>query len=175
MKILVAYESKYGATEGIAARIGDVLKERGLSVDVLRARDVRAVDGYDGFVVGSAAYFGAWMGEAATFAKRHAAVLRTRPLWLFSSGPVGAETVDAKGNDIRAGAITKTIAELSPLLAPREHHVFWGALDRKKLGFMGHFIPAVAGVDGDFRDWEEIRGWAEGIAQALVREPVAAS
>ncbi len=172
MKVLVAYESKYGATEGIARRIGEVLTRRGLIADVARTRDVHDVTGYDAFVIGSAAYFGAWMGEAVAFAKHHADVLKTRPVWLFSSGPIGAATTDAKGRDVREQSIPKTIGELAPLLSPREHHVFWGALDRKRLGFMGRFLPAIAGVDGDFRDWGEIESWAEAIAHALAAQAV---
>ena len=38
MRVLVAYGSKRGGTEGIARRIGDTLVERGLDADVARSR-----------------------------------------------------------------------------------------------------------------------------------------
>ena len=40
MKVLVAYASKYGATEGVAERIGQVLRGRDLEVDVVNCRDL---------------------------------------------------------------------------------------------------------------------------------------
>jgi menaquinone-dependent protoporphyrinogen oxidase len=51
--------------------------------------------------------------------------------------------------------------------------VFWGAFDHTKLNFthrMVYAMPAVKNVliDGDFRNWDEIDGWAKGIAASLV-------
>ncbi len=176
MRILVAYESRYGATEGIARRIGEVLIQQGLSADVVRARDARSVEGYDAFVIGSAVFIGSWMREAVDFVKRNAPALAARPAWLFSSGPIGDEKVDPRGRDVKESAVPKTIAELQKLLAPRGHAVFFGALDRKKLRLPDSLImgmPAFAKYDGDFRDWDDITGWAEMVAGELA--PVAAA
>ena len=60
MKVLVAFASKYGATEGIAERIGDVLRRRDLEVDVRRCKDLDDATGYDAYVIGSAAYMFRW-------------------------------------------------------------------------------------------------------------------
>ena len=46
--------------------------------------------------------------------------------------------------------------------------VFAGKLDKDVLGFAEKaIVAAFKAPDGDFRDWEEIRGWASGIAQEL--------
>ena len=51
---------------------------------------------------------------------------------------------------------------------PREHRVFFGALDREKLSFSERMIvKAVKAPDGDFRDWDAINGWADEIADEL--------
>ena len=55
---------------------------------------------YDGFIIGSAAYQGRWLSEATRLVRQHREVLASRPVWLFSSGPVGTELVDAKGRDV---------------------------------------------------------------------------
>lgn len=170
MRVLVAYESKYGATQGIADRIGETLRAHGLDVDVVRAREVRTLDGYDAFVVGSAAYYGSWINEATQLVLRQRVAIGTRPLWLFSSGPVSSSAVDAKGNDVRAAAEPKTIADLRRAVTPRGHRVFFGALDPTKMGMAERIIaslPAFPGERGDFRDWKDIEAWAEQIAREL--------
>jgi menaquinone-dependent protoporphyrinogen oxidase len=80
---------------------------------------------------------------------------------VFSSGPVGdpprpgeSEAVDVKEIVVAAGA--------------REHRLFAGKLDKSKLSFRERAVMrAVGGHDGDYRDWDEIRGWAEAIATSL--------
>jgi menaquinone-dependent protoporphyrinogen oxidase len=44
---------------------------------------------YQAYVIGSAIYAGRWRPEARDLVEQHAELLRTRPVWLFSSGPVG--------------------------------------------------------------------------------------
>lgn len=63
-------------------------------------------------MIGSAAYIGHWLKEAAGFVRGNRAVLGSRPLWLFSSGPLGTEATDAQGRDVRAAAEPSEIAEL---------------------------------------------------------------
>jgi len=89
MKVLVRAASKHGATEEIAQTIGDALTARGIEVAVTPVDDVASVEDYDAFVAGSAVYAGSWMKSAKEFVERNAEGLRARPVWLFSSGPVG--------------------------------------------------------------------------------------
>jgi len=52
--------------------------------------------------------------------------------------------------------------------APRDHRIFAGRTDRSQLGFAERAIMlAVRAPEGDFRDWEAIERWADGIADAL--------
>lgn len=177
MKILVAYASKHGATQGIAERIAATLRAAGRAAEARPVGSVGDPAGYDAIVLGSAAYLGAWLPEATAFARRHQAILADRPVWLFSSGPLGTATTDAQGRDLRVAAEPNEIAELRASLQPRDHRVFFGALDRRALGFTGRLLrllPAGRALlpEGDFRDWSEIEAWAGQIAADLARQPL---
>lgn len=178
MKILVAYASKHGATKGIAERIAQTLERAGLEVAFKPAADGGPIADYDAFVIGSGAYMGGWMGEATTFVRRHRDVLAHCPVWLFSSGPVGTELVDAKGRDQLVASRPREFEEFARSIQPRGMQVFFGAYDPDAEavglaeGLMARFVrvmPAVRNVlpSGDFRDWPAIDAWAEGIARDL--------
>lgn len=99
MHVLIAYASRHGSTAGIAERIAVRLTEAGTTADLRPVSEVEDLDAYDAFVIGSAAYMLHWLKDATTFVKRHRDVLAARPLWLFSSGPLGPEALDANGED----------------------------------------------------------------------------
>jgi len=183
MKVLVAYATRHGATRGIAQRIGQRLESHGLVVEVRPVREVRgmAVADCDAFVIGAAAYFFHWMDETTTFVRRHAPLLASRPVWLFSSGPLGTDATDPQGRDQRETAEPKEFADLAALIHPRGRSIFFGAYDpaQPPVGFMERLtrmLPAARdGLPaGDFRDWAEIDAWADGIATELL-EPAARS
>lgn len=179
MKILVAYASKYGSTKAIAERIAGKIRESGLAVDAMPVKAVNDVSGYDAFVVGSALYILDWMKDAKTFVDRNREILATRPLWLFSSGPISPGTTDMQGRDARTTCAKKEVLALKDELNARDHHIFWGALDKKKLSIPERLIasvPAFPGTEGDFRDWNEIDQWAATLADdiAAIRHEEAA-
>lgn len=170
MKVLVAYASKYGSTKAIAERIAGKIREGGITVDAIPAKTVDDVGGYDAFVLGSALYILDWMKDAKTFVERHRDILATRPLWLFSSGPISPGTTDMQGRDARTTCAKKEVMALKDELRARDHHIFWGALDKKKLSIPERLIasvPAFPGTEGDFRDWNEIDQWAMTVAQEI--------
>lgn len=161
MMVLVAYASKHGSTEGIAQAIADRLSEVGVSAEARSVDEVGELGDRHAVVLGSAVYAGSWMKDAVEFAHRHAEPLAERPVWLFSSGPLGEEVEDEEEQP-------RQLSELRGLLGPIDHKVFFGALDRSKLGFGERMlVKAVKAPDGDFRDWEAIRSWADGIAAEL--------
>lgn len=178
MKALVAYATRHGATTGIAERIARTLNEKGIPAEALAVDDVRDVTAYDAVVLGSATYVSHWLKDATRFAHRHREELGTRPVWLFSSGPLGTDLVDDQGRDARETARPKEFDELTELLGVRGERVFFGAYDAEAapIGMMERTVrhlPASKGMlaSGDFRDWETIESWAGEIAAELSSTP----
>ena len=179
MHVLVAYASRHGATQGIAERIAATLTQHGLDAVVRPAGSAEGLEQYDAYVIGSAAYMFHWMKDATDLVRRNRAVLAGKPVWLFSSGPLGTEPTDAKGRDQKVAAIPKEIAELTEQVNARGHRVFFGAYDheREPVGFAERFMSLMPAAkealpEGDFRDWPEIEAWATEIAGEL--QPVLA-
>jgi menaquinone-dependent protoporphyrinogen oxidase len=173
MKVLVAYTSRYGATQGIAERIGATLRREGLEATVKPAAQAGDPAEYDSAVIGSAAYYLHWMKPSTDFVRRNLKALSQRPVWLFSSGPLGAASSDEEKKK-RQVPDPREVEEFRETIHPRGHHVFFGAMDPGKLGFFHRLLsklPVNRGDAifplGDFRDWNEIDAWALGIAQAL--------
>ena len=165
MNVLVAYGSKHGATKGIAERIAEQLRAVGQQAAAQPVEAVGDLGGYDAFVIGSAVYADRWTQEATEFVQRHRAMLASRPVWLFSSGPIG--TMATKHEP----AAPKGVTAIRRALSPQDHRVFFGAWDRSKLdpaklGFAERIV-AKRLPQGDFRDWAAIEAWADGIAREL--------
>jgi len=169
MRVLISVASRHGSTAEIADRIGEVLKAGGVDADVRPPDQVASVAHYDGIILGSGVYAGRWLAPAKQLAERESEALRSRPVWLFSSGPVGDPAKPA-ADPVDVDLVRKWTDAV-------EHRVFPGKLDRQELGFGERAIVlAVHAAEGDFRPWEEVTSWAEGIARTLqasrVEEPV---
>jgi menaquinone-dependent protoporphyrinogen oxidase len=159
-RVLVAYGSKHGATAGIAAQIGQSLREDGLDAVVVPADDVDDVRGYDGVVLGGALYAGHWSGKAKRCAERNAEYLKHRPVWLFSSGPVDSSAEEHEIPPVAA------VSRQMELLGAREHRTFGGRVTSGTPGIMAR-VMVRAGKGGDFRNPERIQDWAHHISADL--------
>jgi menaquinone-dependent protoporphyrinogen oxidase len=95
MSTLITYATKYGATRGIAERIAQRLTAAGLHAEARPVTEVGDPGGYDAYVIGGAAYMGSWLKEASEFVRHNQALLVTKPVWLFSCGPLGTEKKNA--------------------------------------------------------------------------------
>jgi len=161
MTVLVAYASKHGSTQGIAERIAEKLRQLGKEAEVRPVDAVEDPGSYEAFVIGSAVYYGSWLKEATEWVHRNQAILAQRPVWLFSSGPLGTEVKDAEQQP-------KEMAEFQQAIRPRDERIFFGALDHNRLSFAERMVlKAVRAPEGDFRDWQAIDAWAESIARDL--------
>lgn len=169
MNVLVTAATKNGATGEIAQAMADTLEERAINATVVAPELVDGLDDYDAVVLGSAVYTGHWLEPAKSLARRHSGELRRRPVWLFSSGPVG----DSSRRLVqKMGADPVDLPEMLELTHARGHQVFAGRLEPQHVNLAQRFALAAFKVNGDFRDWTQIRGWASQIAEELQDSPV---
>jgi menaquinone-dependent protoporphyrinogen oxidase len=183
-RVQVIYASRHGGTAGIAERIGEVLRNEGNDVVVADAADRPDTTGFDAYVVGAGVQIGSWHKEGTEFLERNQARLATKPVWLFSSGPLPGSSMTKETQDRLELALgpqegpgsggRKKIDDLSAAIHPRQHRVFDGAYDPKDppksmQERLVRMMPAAKSVlpAGDFREWDAIEAWAREIAAQL--------
>jgi menaquinone-dependent protoporphyrinogen oxidase len=152
MRVLVAYGSKMGGTKGLAEMLGGELSDLGHDVEVQSGNDVSSVSEFDAVIVGGALYyFISWHKDAKTLVKRHMKELRTKPVWVFSSGPLDDSALDKVIPPI------KSVKKLIDRVGARGHVTLGGRLENEQGG-----LPV-----GDWRNAEHVRRWAEEIDREL--------
>jgi menaquinone-dependent protoporphyrinogen oxidase len=185
MRVQIVYASRHGGTAGIAERIAGILRSEGADVVVADAADRPDPSGFDASVIGSGVQIGSWHKEGTEFLERNQATLATRPVWLFSSGPLPGSSKMTEATDGLTLALgpeegpgsggRKKIAALSAAIHPRDHRVFNGAFNPKDppksmQERMVRLMPVSKDIlpAGDFRDWDAVDAWAGEIAAELL-------
>jgi menaquinone-dependent protoporphyrinogen oxidase len=163
MRVLVAYGSKRGGTAGLAAMIGDALRESGCEAIVSPANDVHIAH-FDAVIVAGALYAGRWHRDARRFVKRNTMLLRKLPVWLVSSGPLddSAEKHETPP--------TRQVRKLATRIGARGHATFGGRLAPDAKGF-----PATAMAKnnaGDWRNEAHVRRWVDTVVHQLHKSKI---
>jgi menaquinone-dependent protoporphyrinogen oxidase len=164
MRVLVAVASRHGSTLELAQAMGQALRSHGVTAEIHQVDEVPeagsgAVEDYDGVLLGSALYSQRWLEQASRFADQRSGALRTRPVWLFSSGAVG-------NPEMHLGPVE--LDRLQELTGAREHRVFPGRLDENDLDAQERqVVDELGAAGGDYRDWAAVRGWAAHVADVL--------
>jgi menaquinone-dependent protoporphyrinogen oxidase len=169
-KILVTYASRTGSTTGVAEVIGQTLADSGAEVEVRPMKEVTDLTPYRAVVAGSAIQDKQWLPEAMQFLQTHQASLTRKPLAVFLVCMTLA---------ISNGKYRKHVADfMQPvrvLVKPVSEGLFAGVLDISKMpSFRDRLmfrLSVIFGVwsEGDHRDWDAIRAWAESIRPLLLQ------
>jgi menaquinone-dependent protoporphyrinogen oxidase len=171
-KILVAYASRAGSTAGVAEAIGQTLAESGAQVEVRPMKDVKDLGPYRAVVAGSAIHGGKWLPEAMQFMQTHQAALAQKPFAAF----LVCMTLAMPGADKYREHVAGFLQPVRALVRPVSEGLFAGALDISKIPSFGDRLKfrlsVVFGVwsEGDHRDWDAIRAWAESIRPLLLQQ-----
>lgn len=176
--VLIAYASMSGSTGGVAEAIGRTLCDSGAMVDVRQIGNVRELGSYDAVVVGSAIRSDKWLSEAKKFVETNRHVLAGKPVAYFLTCLTLVNPAQ--------GAHRQTLAFLDPVVndvpevQPVDIGLFAGKLDYSKLSWMVSLVMKQKMRDkgiseGDYRNWDAIRSWAEGLRSPLLRAEAKAS
>lgn len=162
MRVVIAVASRHGATRELAQWIAKSLLDTfarsgtNATVDVRNAEDVDSIAEYDAAIIGSGVYMGRWLRDARELVAREQEALESRPVWLFSSGPIGASGSSA----------TKSSLDTVPWAV--EHHTFGGKLDRSTLSTRERLVVRlIRAHDGDDRSHADVETWARAIGTHL--------
>jgi menaquinone-dependent protoporphyrinogen oxidase len=184
-RALIVHASRHGASAGIAERIGEVLRSAEMEVVVAPAAKQPDPTGFDAYVVGSGVYMGSWLKEGIEYLERNVETLRTRPTWLFSSGPIPSSSKERPVDEDRYGGALgpaegpgsggrRKIEGLAEMIGVRDHRILQGAYDpndppKAMSERLARMMPAVKNIlpEGDFREWDVIDAWAKEIAEEI--------
>lgn len=157
MRILVVWASRHGATKEVAETVAEELRDAGIDVTLKEASKVDSIDEYGGLVLGSAVYMTQWEASMRRLLSKFKKQMLTKELWAFSVGLSGVQTGVPK-DPVRVGPVLLRIQ-------PRSYKTFAGRLQPRELSLRERSIARLGGaVEGDFRNWDEIRGWAKEVA-----------
>lgn len=171
-KILVTYASRTGWTVGVADAIGKTLAENGMDADVLPMRDVKDLSVYHAVVAGSGVNDRAWLPEAMQFVRAHQKELKRKP---FAAFLVCMTLVMRNGEQYRSN-ISEWLNPVRALVHPVSEGLFAGGLDISRIPSFSDKLKfrmsVMFGVwkEGDHRDWNAIRAWAESLPSLLIQK-----
>jgi menaquinone-dependent protoporphyrinogen oxidase len=165
-KILLAYASTHGSTQQVAETVAATLRERGLTVDLQLARNVRKLEAYRAVVLGAPLYMFHLHKDALRFLSRHQHALTSGlPIAIFTGGPIEAD--NGKEWQETREQLDRELAKF-PWLEPMVIELIGGRFDPTGLRFPWNLIPALKHrPPSDLRDWEAIRRWAISLAAQL--------
>lgn len=167
-RILVTYASRNGSTAGVAEAIGKTLTECGEEVDVLPMQEVADLTPYRAVVAGSAIQAQRWLPEAVQFVQAHQPELRRKPFAAF----LVCMTLSIQ-NGIYREQVAAWLDPVRALARPVSEGLFAGVLDIDKMPAFGDRLKFRLSVrmgfwsEGDHRDWDAIRAWAESLRSLL--------
>lgn len=161
-RVLIAYASKAGSTAEVADRMGKILSDHGLTVDVKPISSVRDLNAYQAVILGSAIRVGSVLPEAMKFIQDNQTTLAEVPFSLF----IVCMTLE-KDTEENRKTVSDYLNPVREVIRPDNEGLFAGVMDLKKLPLIERLmIKAMKAPLGDFRRWDEIDTWTEKLALA---------
>lgn len=167
-RTLVAYDSQYGSTGGVADAIGQRLG-RTRQVEVRKLTEVTDISAYEAMVFGSPVQASQMKESAVTWLSEHAADI-TMPLAMFMpSASFGIDPDKEKQTAEKLGWLEQAASQAG--VDPVAMQPFGGLVDFSKMSVMrGVIYRLMSGTseEGDWRNFDDIRAWADEINPLLL-------
>lgn len=182
-KVLIAYGSRFGCTEEVSQKIGNILQEEGIEYELVNLRKTQSknwpkLDQFDGILIGSGIKISRWTKEPKSFMKKHKDVLNSKKIGIFVCS--GAAAVDK--DHARKEYLEKVMNEVG--VTAQAYDAFGGVMDLSEdspLGFLDKRmlrmgvkemtkdsdIEVKDGEKTDFRDWDQITTFAQEFAKLV--------
>jgi menaquinone-dependent protoporphyrinogen oxidase len=182
-KALIVYGTRYGATASTSEEIAKTLRQEGLEVRVVDAKQerIRDIAEYDLVIAGSGIQVGKWTSEPEEFLKRFQKELARKKVALFVSCGAGCKALNEGRSDMIAKARGEFLEEKAAKynLQPIALGLFSGVYNYKKVPWWAKkaleagrpkieaaYKETQPGVY-DTRDWDAIRIWAKELSQKV--------
>ena len=178
-KALIVYGTRYGATASTSEEIAKILRQTGLDVRVVNAKEekVNSIADYDLVVVGSGIQINKWTGEPEKFLKKFQKELAKKKVALFVSCGSASQAIVSQP-EAAAKAKRKYLDEKAAQynLQPVALGFFGGvynynkepwwakkAMEAERPKIEAAYKETQPGIY-DTRDWNAIRSWAKELA-----------
>ena len=170
-KVLIGYVTRKGAAASIAEKMYEVLKKKGLNVDLRYIPNIGDDDisKYDSYILGSAVYW-TMAPEYTEFLIKNRELLSKKKVVVFATClTIQRET---EKNFERVDAYYESALKHVPEIKPIEKVAFTGNVDMSKINFPErqflHFLFTITPLQGgDHRDFTKVTKWAEKISDKL--------
>lgn len=145
MKVLIAYTTRRGSTREVAEKIGEILKSKGMEVNVFNVAEVSDISSYNAAVIGAPVMRFRFLPPAKKFVKSNKEALSKIPVAYFSLGITMKEDTPK-----RRERMARKLKVVTRQVAPVDVGLFGGRYQGR-----------------DYRDWDKITAWAEGLAEKI--------
>ena len=183
-KVLIAYGSRYGATEGVAIKFAEIFRDNNVLaevVDLKEKSDFDNFDDYDGLIIGSSIKIGQWTRHVKNFVRNMRLEIQefAGPFGFYVCSAYAA--LDEQYAKVKEEYIPDKLKEFD--ISIDFYDAFGGIIDfseNSRMGWLEKKIMKLAGRQAvgesieeeeeeytDLRDWDQIEKFAQGFLELL--------
>lgn len=183
-KALIVYGTRYGAAASTAQEIAKTLRQKGLDVRLVDAKQekVKAISEFDLVIVGSGIQIDRWTGEPESFLKTFQKELSEKKVALFVCCGSASQALNREDTETVERARSKYLQEKAAKynLQPVSLGLFGGiynynkipwwakkALNSERAKIAAVYKEEQPGIY-DTRDWDAIRDWAKELSKQII-------
>jgi menaquinone-dependent protoporphyrinogen IX oxidase len=170
-RILIIYDTKYGATRTIADKIQEVLCAQGAQVDMSMVKRIQDVSTYDAVIFGSAIIDENWRPDMLKFLKAQEGVLAKKPVAVFIVCGMLKDDTPANQQQAQQRYIAPVLKKYPQIVPVGSPGLFAGVMDYSVLTPGDEFILRVffskTLPEGDYRNFDKVTQWTNDILLLL--------